>query len=84
VASLGWVDVHHDTRSVIGPLVTYETHYGFGGTDVVVTADTLRFMNRVELARFLADAGFVDLAWYGDWDRSAIGPTNPEIMVVAG
>jgi SAM-dependent methyltransferase len=84
VPCLGPVEVHHHTRSVDGPLVTYETHFDFGGPDVVVTADTLRFMNRDELATFLADAGFGEIAWYGDWDRSAIGPTSPEIIVVAG
>lgn len=84
VLGLGLVQVHHETRSVVGALVTYETHFSFGGTDIVVTADTLRFMNRDELATFLADAGFVDLAWYGDWDRSALGPTSPEVIVVAG
>ena len=63
VAGLGLVEVRHDTRSVVGPLVTYETHFGFGGTDVVVTADTLRFMNREELATFLADCGSRTESW---------------------
>jgi hypothetical protein len=84
VAGLGFVDVHHNTLSVTGPIVTYETHFGFGSRDVVVTADKLRFMDRDELTKFLADAGFVDLTWYGDWDRSPIGPRSPELIVVAG
>jgi 2-polyprenyl-3-methyl-5-hydroxy-6-metoxy-1,4-benzoquinol methylase len=83
VPGLGPVEAHHEIRSVIGSLVSYETHFRFGGTDVV-TSDTLRFMHRDELATFLANAGFVDFTWYGDWDRSALGPTSPEIIVVAG
>lgn len=83
VPGVGMVEVHYNTRLVIGPLVTYETHFGFAGTDVALVTDTLRFMNRVELATLLTDAGFVDLTWYGDWDRAPIGPASPEIIVVA-
>jgi hypothetical protein len=66
------------------PLVTYETHFRFAADDIAVAPDTLRFMTRDELAAFLADTGFTDIAWYGDWDRSPVAPTSPEIIVIAG
>jgi hypothetical protein len=36
----------------------------------------LRFMGETELARHLADAGFARQNWYGNWDRSPVGPTG--------
>jgi SAM-dependent methyltransferase len=84
VDGLGAMDVHHDIAVVLGPLVTFETHFRFAADDLVVTPVTLRFMDRKELAGFLDGAGFAKLAWYGDWDRSPCGPTSPEIIVVAG
>ncbi len=57
--------------------------YRFGPDDVAVGRDTLRFMRREELAAFLADAGFPEVAWYGDWDRSPLTPQSAEFVVVA-
>jgi SAM-dependent methyltransferase len=83
VPGIGTVEVHYDIRLVDGPLVTFETHFRFGPGDVVVAPHTLRFMTRAELAGFLAAAAFTEVAWYGDWDRSPVGPTSPELIVVA-
>jgi hypothetical protein len=41
-------------------------------------------MNQDELVPFLEEAGFTDVTWYGDWDRSTVSLTSPEIIVVAG
>ena len=84
VAGVGAVEVHYDVRPAAGPFVTFETHFRFADDDIVIAPTTLRFMNRDELAMFLADAGFTDATWYGDWDRSAVSPTSPEIIVIAG
>jgi len=84
VAGIGPVQLHHVTQMVLGQLLTYESHFRFGENDVVHTTDRLRFVNRDELAIFLADAGFVEVTWYGDWDRSPIAANSPEIIVVAG
>jgi len=77
------VKVHYELRSVDGPLVTFATHFHFSTEDIVVADHTLRFMNRYELGRFLADAGFSDIVWYGDWHRLPINPASPEIVVIA-
>jgi SAM-dependent methyltransferase len=84
VEGVGTVEVHYDVSSVTGQLVTFETLFRFPDGDAAVAVNTLRFMNQGELAAFLADAGFTDVTWYGDWDRSAVSPTSPEIVVVAG
>jgi SAM-dependent methyltransferase len=83
VPGFGRVEVHYDIASEEGQLVTFETHFRFAADDIVVAPHTLRFMGQAELAAFLAEAGFTDVAWYGDWDRSAIGPKSQEIIVVA-
>ena len=43
----------------------------------------VRFMDQAEVAGLLAEAGFTDVTWYGDWDRSPFSPVSPEIIAVA-
>ncbi len=83
VPNIGPVDVHCDIASEIGQLVTFETHFSFAANDIVVAPHTLRFMNQDDLAGFFGVAGFTDVVWYGNWDRSAITPTSPEIIAIA-
>jgi len=83
VPGIGTVEVHHDVREAASHLVTFDTHFRFPDGDAVAEPSTLRFMTQDELAAFLAAAGFADVAWYGDWDSSPIGPTSPEIIAVA-
>lgn len=83
VPGIGAVDIHYDISGADGALVTFETHFRFAPEDVVVATTTLRFMGRDELAAFLADAGFADIAWYGNWDRSPATPASPEIIALA-
>jgi len=84
VPGIGSVEIHYDIASADGALVTFETHFRFAPDDIVVAPTTLRFMSRDELAAFLRDAGFTDVTWFGDWDRSPISATSPEIIVIAG
>jgi ubiquinone/menaquinone biosynthesis C-methylase UbiE len=84
VPGVGAVEVHYDIAEANGAFVTYETHYRFGPNDVAVGRDTLRFMSQEELAAFLAEAGFTEIAWFGDWDRSPLTATSPEFVIVAG
>lgn len=83
VPGLGTVEVHYDIGPVAGELVTYETHFRFAAGDVAVAPSVLRFMDRERLAGLLAQAGFTDIVWYGDWDRSPFSATSPEIIVIA-
>jgi ubiquinone/menaquinone biosynthesis C-methylase UbiE len=76
-------DTHNDIRSVVGELVTYETHVSFAPDDKVMGADTLRFISAARLAECLNEAGFVRQTWYGDWDRSPVGPQSTELIVIA-
>lgn len=84
VPGVGTVAVHYDIGPVDGERVTYETHFRFAAGDAVVAPSVLRFMTRERLAGFLAETGFADVVWYGDWDRSPPSDASPEIIVVAG
>jgi ubiquinone/menaquinone biosynthesis C-methylase UbiE len=44
---------------------------------------TLRFLDAAQLAQFLAEAGFTIEAQYGDFDRSPLTATSPEVVVIA-
>lgn len=44
---------------------------------------TLRFLGVEPLGQFLADARFVIEAQFGDFDRSPLTPTSPEIVTIA-
>jgi SAM-dependent methyltransferase len=79
----GPADVHYDISDVTGELVTYEMCIRFPDGEQAVVPDTLRFMGQAELARFLSGAGLTGISWYGDWDRSPVGPDSPEIIVIA-
>jgi SAM-dependent methyltransferase len=83
VPGIGAVDIHYDIAKAEGALVTFETHFRFATDDIVVAPTTLRFMSRAELAGFLHEAGFTEIEWFGDWDRSPASATSPEIIVVA-
>lgn len=78
------VAVHYQVTDVAGEIVTYETRFDFAADDRHVTIGRLRFIDRDSLERLLTQAGFVDLTWYGDWDRSPPTATSPEIIVIAG
>lgn len=84
VPAMGTVDVHYALRSVDGPFVTFETHFQFARDDSVVTTNTLRFMARDEVAKFLAGAGLAHVTWYGDWTGSPLSPESREIIAIAG
>jgi SAM-dependent methyltransferase len=84
VPGVGAVEVHYDIAREDGAFVTYETHYRFGPGDVAVGRDTLRFMSQDELAAFLAEAGFTNITWFGNWDRAPLTPSSPEFVIIAG
>ena len=48
-----------------------------------VSQSTLRFLDAEALAEFLAEAGLVVEAQFGDWDRSPLTDLSPEIITLA-
>jgi SAM-dependent methyltransferase len=83
VPNVGPVEVFYDIAGVEGRRVTFETHFSFGPDDTALATTTLRFMEQVEVATFLAESGFGHVDWYGDYDRSPFKVGSPEILAVA-
>jgi SAM-dependent methyltransferase len=83
VDGVGTVQVEYDFQSASDALVTFKTHYGFPDGDTISVPSTLRFMRQDEVEAHLRDAGFTNLTWFGDWDRSPVSPDSPEIIVIA-
>jgi SAM-dependent methyltransferase len=83
VEGLGAVDVHYEVYSSEDQLVSFKTHFDFGGGDRVVTSNTLRFMPVHELSAMLQHCGLGVCTWYGDFDGSPRREDSPEIIAVA-
>jgi ubiquinone/menaquinone biosynthesis C-methylase UbiE len=84
VPDIGPITVHYAVTRADQRFVTFETHFDFGGDDIVVTPTTLRIMDHATLARLLADVGLAPQSWFGDWDGAALTRESPEIIVIAG
>jgi len=50
----------------------------------IVSESTLRFLAARDVKEVLGDTGFSIEAQFGDWDRTALTPTSPEIITIAG
>lgn len=75
---------HHVTLPVNGETVHFQTRYtGPAWEGSLYSESTLRFLPFEKLNRMLGEAGFVIEAQYGDWDRSPVGPSSPEIITLA-
>lgn len=48
-----------------------------------VSRSTLRFLDPSALAEFLAEAGLAVERQFGDWDRTTVTDTSPEIITIA-
>ena len=81
-ADLPVVESYRVVQSVEGEFVTYEHHLRFGD-EKQVSGSTIRFIPQDRLARLLDAAGFCDVGWYGDWDRTPVTTDSPELIVVA-
>lgn len=78
------VRVWHEVEEVTEDLVTFtETFSGTGVEQPSVSRSTLRFVSAEHLDQLLVAAGFTVDERYGDWDRSLMTPTSPEIITVA-
>jgi SAM-dependent methyltransferase len=80
----GRVETWMEFRDLRGGVVSYTNYYRFTSTgEEIAVLSQLRFRNQEELAKSLADAGFVVNQEYGDWDRRPVSPTAREIIIVA-
>jgi ubiquinone/menaquinone biosynthesis C-methylase UbiE len=75
-----WVEVTGVRRGVVDFLS--HTVFSASGEHVQQTS-TLRFRTRVELEASLIAAGLQIHAVYGDWDRTPVTTTSPELIVLA-
>jgi len=90
VDGIGQVEVFHALREVMEErrrtVVRFETSYtviGIGDEVPIVGASTLRFTGADVLVELLRSAGFGEVVLYGNWDRSTITDSSPEIIAVA-
>ena len=78
------VHIAYEVEAVVGDVVTLtETTRGADGERLRQDRASLRFLEVDSLHDFLADAGFVVEAQYGDWERAPLTPTSQEIIIVA-
>jgi len=78
------VRISHQVESVgDGVVALTETTADRDGTALRVDRASLRFLTEAELARFLAEAGFVVQAQYGDWNTTPLTSSSPEIITIA-
>ncbi|WP_329115353.1 class I SAM-dependent methyltransferase [Streptomyces sp. NBC_01465] len=69
---------------VTGDRVTFTTTYtGPAWPEPQVSRSTLRFLDPDVLLAHLAAAGLVIVEQYGDWDRTPLTPSSPEIITIA-
>ena len=68
---------------VEGELVTFAEITDGGRWHDQVDLSTLRFLPRIELDRFLAEAGMRVETYYGDWERGPLTEDSQEIVVIA-
>ena len=69
---------------VVGDVVRFTATYSSERWEHPVRShSTLRFLDADALSRFLDAAGFTIEEQYGDWDRSPVSDTSPEIITLA-
>lgn len=68
---------------VVGDLVSFTHTFTCDSWDQPeVSHSTLRFLDQDALGEFLSEAGLVVVQQFGDWDRSPLTATSPEILTV--
>ena len=67
-----------------GDLAHCEIHYRFDRTGQhLVSRNALRFRSRARLEAQLTQSGFTLAELYGNWDRSPLTATSPEMIFIA-
>lgn len=87
--ALGPLEIWFDALTVernplAGDLARCEIHYRFDRTgEHLVSRNALRFRSRARLETQLTQSGFALAEVYGNWDRSPLTPTSPEMIFIA-
>ena len=75
-------EVFDSLLDVDGPFVTFETTYRIGAEGPpLLSRSTLRFYAAPEILELAQQAGLSPGEIWGDWDRSALSGSSPEIIV---
>ena len=78
------VRMSHEVNAVEGEVVSFTTTYTSPDWDrPQLSRSTLRFLDQKSLSVFLSDAAFLVEVQYGDWDRTPLTETSPEIITIA-
>lgn len=77
------VTTRFEVRKVEGDLVTFAEVLDGGLWHGAENASTLRFLSRLDLDRFLFEAGLAVETFYGDWESGPLTDTSPEIITIA-
>lgn len=80
---LGRFEVGSIAEAAGSGVVRYTNHYRFSTGEELTSTGLLRFRTPGQLEATLTAAGFTVEEIYGDWDRSAVGSTSPELIVLA-
>jgi ubiquinone/menaquinone biosynthesis C-methylase UbiE len=76
--------VWHELGEQEGEWISFASYYRFADGEMLVSASTLRFMPQPEIARRLAQAGFTQVDFRGDWEGAPYRDDSPAIIVLAG
>lgn len=75
--------MHVVDTPVVGEIVRFTSTYTSPTWDQAETSQSaLRFLDAEAVARFLSEAGLMIEEQYGDWDRSRLANTSPEIITI--
>ena len=77
------IKVWYELDAVEGDLVTFTEFTDGGRWHRQADRGTLRFLSRIDLDRFLAEAGLQVETYYGDWDEGPVTEDSPEIIAIA-
>jgi SAM-dependent methyltransferase len=79
------VEAAHALRGTIEPdLVEFTSTVRIAGSSTpVVSRSTLRFIDPDHLRTLLEDVGFRIDGWFGDWNRTPVTASSPEVIVIA-
>lgn len=73
-----------EVRGAAGGSVTFEGVTAFDSDGArYACKSTLRFRTRSEVEASLRAAGFTLVSVHGDWDRSPVAETSPELIFLA-